>query len=168
VIYAVDFDGTLCENKYPEIGHPNKELIDFLKIEKRYGAEIILWTMREGETLERAVAWCKEQGLEFDTVNDNLPRLKKAFKNNPRKVYADRYIDDHNWMAQAIETYQRIEKFLREYIRFPPDDPVTIGDLKTSCRMLMYGNVFTPEELRQEAVRKAQVVIPADWVIIPE
>lgn len=62
MIYAVDFDGTLCENKYPEIGHPNKGLIDFLKIEKQYGAEIILWTMREGETLEQAVAWCKEQG----------------------------------------------------------------------------------------------------------
>lgn len=29
-IIAVDFDGTLCENKYPEIGEPNMELIDFL------------------------------------------------------------------------------------------------------------------------------------------
>ena len=29
-IIAVDFDGTLCENKYPEIGEPNMELINFL------------------------------------------------------------------------------------------------------------------------------------------
>lgn len=27
-IIAVDFDGTLCENKFPEIGNPNWELID--------------------------------------------------------------------------------------------------------------------------------------------
>ena len=26
-VIAVDFDGTLCENKYPKIGEPNRELI---------------------------------------------------------------------------------------------------------------------------------------------
>ena len=26
-IIAVDFDGTLCENKWPEIGEPNTNLI---------------------------------------------------------------------------------------------------------------------------------------------
>ena len=30
-IIAVDFDGTLCENKWPEIGMPNEELIEYLK-----------------------------------------------------------------------------------------------------------------------------------------
>lgn len=34
-IIAVDFDGTLCENKWPEIGMPNEELIEYLK--KRTG-----------------------------------------------------------------------------------------------------------------------------------
>ena len=29
-IIAVDFDGTLCENKWPEIGEPNTELIGYL------------------------------------------------------------------------------------------------------------------------------------------
>lgn len=29
-IIAVDFDGTLCENKWPEIGEPNTELISYL------------------------------------------------------------------------------------------------------------------------------------------
>ena len=30
-IIAVDFDGTLCTNKYPDIGEPNKNLIAYLK-----------------------------------------------------------------------------------------------------------------------------------------
>ena len=30
-IIAVDFDGTLCENKWPEIGMPNEERIEYLK-----------------------------------------------------------------------------------------------------------------------------------------
>lgn len=29
-IYAVDFDGTLCESKWPGIGAPNKKLIQHL------------------------------------------------------------------------------------------------------------------------------------------
>ena len=34
-IIAVDFDGTLCENKWPEIGMPNEELIEYLKKKDR-------------------------------------------------------------------------------------------------------------------------------------
>ena len=35
MIYAVDFDGTLCESKFPLIGKPNISLIEFLKTEKQ-------------------------------------------------------------------------------------------------------------------------------------
>lgn len=50
--YAVDFDGTLCENAYPEIGAPNLPLIDKLISCRRLGAKIILWTCREGEAAD--------------------------------------------------------------------------------------------------------------------
>lgn len=102
MIYAVDFDGTLCRNVCPEIGEPNLELIRFLKQAKTNGAELILWTMREGETLNQAVEWCRQYGLEFDAVNDNMEQLKAAYGNNPRKVYADYYIDDHNMTLDQI------------------------------------------------------------------
>lgn len=95
MIYAVDFDGTLCENCFPNIGKPNKQLIEFLKSEKQKGNKIILYTMREYEVLEKALKWCKQFGLTFDTVNDNLSEQIHG-KTNPRKVYADVYIDDHN------------------------------------------------------------------------
>lgn len=96
MIYAVDFDGTLCRNAWPGIGEPNEALIRWLKREKENGATLILWTMREGQYLEEAVAWCNDHGLTFDAVNDNLKALKKGYGNNPRKVFADIYIDDHN------------------------------------------------------------------------
>lgn len=96
MIIAVDFDGTLCRSAWPDIGEPNKPLIDALRKERDGGTKIILWTMREGEKLERAVEWCKENGLEFDAVNDNEDGQKMVYGNNPRKVYADVYIDDHN------------------------------------------------------------------------
>lgn len=98
-IYAVDFDGTLCRNAWPGIGKENKPLIRFLKREQAKGAELILWTMREGSLLDEAILWCAERGLTFSAVNENIDRLKKEYGNNPRKVYADVYIDDHNARA---------------------------------------------------------------------
>lgn len=92
--YAVDFDGTLCENAYPEIGAPNLPLIDKLISRRRLGAKVILWTCREGELLTRAVEFCRCYGLEFDAVNDNTEELKRAYGTNPRKIGADYYIDD--------------------------------------------------------------------------
>lgn len=97
MIYAVDFDGTLCRSAWPDIGEPNFHLIRFLLKEKKRGAKLILWTMREGELLDNAVKWCEQFGLTFDALNDNLPSGCEKYGNNPRKVYADRYIDDHNY-----------------------------------------------------------------------
>lgn len=93
-IIAVDFDGTLCENCWPEIGKPNEALIWFLKEHKKEGTKVILWTCRTGELLEKAVEWCREQGLEFDAVNENLPEVIEWMGGDSRKIYADVYIDD--------------------------------------------------------------------------
>lgn len=95
-IIAVDFDGTLCQNRWPKIGKANQTVIDFLLMQQRNGVKLILWTMREGERLAEAVAWCQEHGLFFDAINDNLEEVKKRFGDNPRKVFANYYLDDHN------------------------------------------------------------------------
>lgn len=94
-IIAVDFDGTLCENKWPEIGEPNIRLIECLKEDQReYGTKLILWTCRAGEKLEEAVNWCADHGLVFDAVNENLPEVVEWMGGDTRKIFADRYIDD--------------------------------------------------------------------------
>lgn len=41
-IIAVDFDGTLCKDCYPDIGEPNQRLIEYLRKRKIFGAKIIL------------------------------------------------------------------------------------------------------------------------------
>ncbi len=93
-IIAVDFDGTLCENKWPLIGEPNTGLITYLKASQKMGDKIILWTCREGEHLKQAVQWCQSFGLIFDAVNDNVPESIEVYGTNCRKVTADMYIDD--------------------------------------------------------------------------
>lgn len=95
MIIAVDFDGTLCSNKYPQIGEPNLQIIEQLKCRRqRYGDKIILWTCRCEDDLVAAVNWCKQFGLLFDAVNENLFEMNERFHNNSRKVFADEYWDD--------------------------------------------------------------------------
>ena len=93
-IYAVDFDGTLCESVYPGIGAPNTALINHLTKRRIQGNKVILWTCRCGQRLEEAVFWCREHGLEFDAVNENLPEMIEWYGNDCRKIAADVYIDD--------------------------------------------------------------------------
>ena len=93
-IYAVDFDGTLCESIFPGIGSPNMALINHLIKRRKQGNKIILWTCRVNERLQEAVEWCKSYGLEFDAVNENLPEMIEFYGNDTRKIHADVYIDD--------------------------------------------------------------------------
>ncbi len=93
-IYAFDFDGTLCAEAYPAIGKPNKAMIRYAKKLKEKGNRLILWTCRNGNHLENAVSWCREQGIEFDAVNQNLPEILEKFGSDSRKITADYYIDD--------------------------------------------------------------------------
>lgn len=95
MIIAVDFDGTLCKNRYPYAGAPNEPLIDTLKYyQKEKGAELILWTCRTDDELKFAVDWCEKQGLIFDEINENLPRIVEKYGKGNRKIFADVYIDD--------------------------------------------------------------------------
>ena len=71
MIIAVDFDGTLAVHKYPEIGDEVDGAIQScIKLQESF--KLILYTMRSGETLDEAVAWCAERRLKFWAVNENL------------------------------------------------------------------------------------------------
>ncbi|MGB6037414.1 MAG: hydrolase, partial [Cryomorphaceae bacterium] len=48
---AVDFDGTIVEHKYPEIGDEMLFAFDTLKELQKKGHKLILWTYRGGRYL---------------------------------------------------------------------------------------------------------------------
>lgn len=100
MIIAVDFDGVLCKDEFPQIGPPISLNISLIKRLAEKGHEIVLWTCRVEKQLEEALVWCEEQGLVFAAVNDNAPSNKakyaSVYKEQPRKIYADYYIDDHS------------------------------------------------------------------------
>ena len=102
MIYAVDFDGTLCTNAWPEIGQPKPDVIDYCKALKESGHKLILNTCREGELLTRAITWCHTRGLYFDSHNANLPELIELYGGDCRKISADYYLDDKNMFLEGV------------------------------------------------------------------
>ena len=107
---AVDFDGTLCADAFPEVGEPKAIVIDYVKQLAAEGSKIILYTSRENGTrklLNEAVVFCEAQEIPLYAVNEN-PGNPHAEKNglkhsDGRKVYADLYIDDKAVNPFAIE-----------------------------------------------------------------
>lgn len=96
MIIAVDFDGTIVEHKYPEIGKEIPFATTTLKMLMKEHHRLILWTVRKGKTLDEAVAWCKERGIEFYAVNKNYPEEKVEEGGGYCKINADMFIDDLN------------------------------------------------------------------------
>lgn len=94
-ILAIDFDGTIVESKYPDIGKPMLFAFETLKKLQERGFILILWTYRQGKHLDEAVEFCRKHGIEFYAINKNYP--EEVFDAEvSRKLNADIFIDDRN------------------------------------------------------------------------
>jgi hypothetical protein len=93
---AIDFDGTIVEHRYPEIGREMLFAFDTLKALQEQGHQLILWTYRTGRELDEAVEYCRKNGIEFYAINNSYP--EEVFNNNyaSRKIMADVFVDDKN------------------------------------------------------------------------
>jgi hydroxymethylpyrimidine pyrophosphatase-like HAD family hydrolase len=111
MIIAVDFDGTIVEHRYPDIGKEIPDAFRVLKKLKSEGHILILWTYRSGDELKRAVKYCKRNGLEFYAINNNSSDEEFDLTYS-RKIYADLYIDDRN--LSGIPDWDTIYKMVNE------------------------------------------------------
>ena len=125
---AVDFDGTIVEHRYPEIGKERPFATATLRKLIEDGHRLILWSVREGELLDQAVEWCKKRGVVFCAVNrdfdEDTPERNSSYS---RKLKVQMFIDDRNvgglpdWGA----IYQIISKRITydEYLAQQNDEP---------------------------------------------
>ncbi|KRL07958.1 hypothetical protein [Liquorilactobacillus hordei] len=115
MIIAVDFDGTLCSEAYPNIGKKNVKLFNALIYLREKGHKLILWTCRNGQLLRQAENWCSNNGLYFDAVNENLPEVLKIYTGvDSRKISYDILIDDKNINIKDLNSLST--KRIKEYI----------------------------------------------------
>lgn len=92
---AVDFDGTIVEHRFPEIGQEMPLATEVLKELQSKGHRLILWTFRDGIYLREAVEFCTEKGVFFYAINESHPD-EEYNKYMSRKIDADIFIDDRN------------------------------------------------------------------------
>lgn len=94
LIIAIDFDGTIVDDKYPEIGALKPKAAEVIRALKQRGDYIIIWTCRTGDHLLQAINYLIHHNIPFDAVNAHNPDNFKLYGNAAAKVYADHYIDD--------------------------------------------------------------------------
>lgn len=122
-IIAVDFDGTVVEDAYPRIGKPKMFAFETLKQLHNEGYRLILWTYRSGKALQEAVDFCKQNGIEFEAVNNSFDGEVFDKQTQSRKINADIFIDDRNLggFPGWGEVYQIITKKLPLSLHSNPD-----------------------------------------------
>ena len=93
---AVDFDGTIVEHRYPDIGKTVLFAFEALKELQKRGHKLILWTHRSGKELQQAVEFCRKNGIEFYAVNNSYAEEKFDINKSSRKIDVELFIDDRN------------------------------------------------------------------------
>ena|SRR3984957_7515793 len=96
MILGIDFDGTLVDHRFPDIGEEVPKAFDYLQQFLDEGARLILYTMRSdgqesGDVLMQAIDFCRDKGIEFWAHNENPEQHTWTTSNKP---YCNLYIDD--------------------------------------------------------------------------
>lgn len=88
-IIAIDFDGTIVTHEYPNIGNPVPLAKEVIQMLISNGHKCFLWTMRDKQTLNDAIQYCKDNNIDMSGYNYSPVQ----FSDSP-KQYAHVYIDD--------------------------------------------------------------------------
>ena len=83
-LVAIDFDGTLWNGS-----RLVDDAVEFVRWLDSIGVERVLWTCREGRTLQKALDVLDEAGIAFRFVNQGNGKRPDS-----RKVNANLYVDD--------------------------------------------------------------------------
>lgn len=88
-IIAIDFDGTIVTHEYPNVGNPVPLAKEVIQMLISNGHKCFLWTMRDKQTLQDAIQYCKDNNIDMSGYNYSSAQ----FSDSP-KQYAHVYIDD--------------------------------------------------------------------------
>ena len=100
---CVDFDGTIVDHKFPDIGQESPGAFKWLRQFQNMDARIILFTMRSDEptdmfgnilnrlVLTEAVKYIQSNGINLYGINENPSQA--SWTSSP-KAYGNVYIDD--------------------------------------------------------------------------
>ncbi|MCB0482474.1 MAG: hydrolase [Flavobacteriales bacterium] len=111
MVIAIDFDGTIVEDAYPEIGEPKMFAFETLRELQKDRHQLILWTTRSGAKLQDAISHCAKHGIEFYAHNQSFPE-EKFDGSYSRKLNCELFISHKNvgGLLGWGEAYQEIKE----------------------------------------------------------
>lgn len=105
-ILAIDFDGTIAELTYPEIGELRKGADVVIRQLWEDGHKIVINTCRSGIHVAWVEMFLQKHKIPYHAINQNLPEIIEMYECDSRKVSADYYIDDKCLMG--LPSWQEI------------------------------------------------------------
>ena len=125
MILAIDFDGTIVEDQFPEVGKMIPGASEAINQLYADGYTIIIWSCRTGIKKTRAIEWLVMNGIKFHRFNESCPtNIALHGGKDTRKVYANIYIDDaalgcpliynKNFHSRPYVDWVRVDKMLEE------------------------------------------------------
>lgn len=111
-VICVDFDGTVVDHRYPDVGKDAPYAAKWLRRWAELGAKLILFTMRcdsesQGPVLTDAARWFTDRNIPLWGVNENPEQHTWS---DSRKVYGNIYVDDAAFGCPliAVPGFQRL------------------------------------------------------------
>jgi hypothetical protein len=100
-LIAIDFDGTIVEEAFPELGALKPHAKRVIQRIRREGGRIAIWTARNKRFDEAIQTFLNENDIPFDVYNDHFPENKEKYNwtaelGSP-KIFAEIYIDDRGY-----------------------------------------------------------------------
>lgn len=119
MIISIDFDDTIVHSGlYPTIlglKENAKEVINGFYYD---GNEILINTCRRDEFQAMAQEFLDSNGIKYHYINENLPRLIEAYKEDTRKLFSDIYIDDKN-LGGIPDDWLEIQRMVMKHVLYP-------------------------------------------------
>lgn len=128
MILAIDFDGTIVDDQFPDVGNMKQGAAEAINQLYADGYTIIIWTCRTGINKARAVEFLARNGVKWHYFNESSYHNLKAHNfRDTRKVYADLYIDDR--MIGKLPTWDEIYWIVRDLLPTYSDKVIREGFL---------------------------------------
>lgn len=113
-IIAIDFDGTIVEQSYPEMGKIKKNAKSIINRLYDEGNTIIIWTVRSNanNALDSMIRFLEEKQIKYHKINENADSIlnDSSWTDFSPKIYADIYIDDRG--IKGIPGWNKIYKLI--------------------------------------------------------
>jgi hypothetical protein len=119
MVIAIDFDGTITEQSFPEVGALKKDADVYIRKLWSEGHAIVINTCRSGKYEGMAEDFLRANDIPFSYINSNMPHLIVDYGQDCRKISADVYIDDRCLMGLPDtweEIYNMVQKINQKKI----------------------------------------------------